>query len=186
MLVRSITVGFAALVLGATAFADSKYKVDPVHSSVAFSIKHLDTTNFYGRFNTVSGGVTLADNGDVAGLDAAVPVESVDTHNKKRDEHILGPDYFDAKQFPTITFKSTKVEKDGDAYKVTGDLTLHGETKSVTLDLKKTGSGKGMNGQNIVGIEATVAIKRTDFGMTLGKGLSDEVILMVSFEAGAE
>jgi polyisoprenoid-binding protein YceI len=166
------------------AFGAETYKIDPVHSSVLFSIKHLGVTDFYGVFKEISGTVTI-DRADPAKstIDLAVPVESVDTRNPKRDQHLKSPDFFNAKQFPALSFKSKKVEGAGDLYKVTGDFTLHGVTKAITIEFKKGGEGKGMEGEMRGGGEARFMIKRSDYGMTFMQGaLGDEVNIIVSVE----
>ena len=110
--------------------------------------------------------------------------ENVDTANEKRDAHLKSPDFFDAKQFPLITFKSTSVKADGDNFEVTGDLNLHGVTKQITVPLKKTGeSDTGKMGYR-TGWQAEVDLKRSDFGMTGMQGaIGDDVHLIISFEA---
>jgi polyisoprenoid-binding protein YceI len=168
---------------GLTAHADT-FKIDPVHSSIAFSIKHLGVTDFYGRFNDVSGQVVF-DKADPSksSVEVTIPVESIDTHNEKRDKDLKGPDFFNAKQFPTIVFKSKSVEGTGDTYKATGDLTLHGVTKPLTLEIKSGTDGKGMEGEIRGGGEARFTIKRSDFGMNFMQGgLGDEVTVLLSLE----
>jgi len=164
--------------------AAETYEIDAVHSSVVFKIRHLNVADFYGRFNEVTGTVSFdKENPEKSSVIADVKVESVDTHNDKRNQHLKSPDFFNAKQFPTISFKSTKVEKAGDAFKVTGDFTLHGVTKSITLDFTKVGEGKGMQGEQRVGGGAEFTIKRSDYGMTfMQNGLGDEVRIILSFE----
>jgi polyisoprenoid-binding protein YceI len=121
---------------------------------------------------------------DLKGLTIEIDAASINTGNKKRDDHLKGPDFFNVKQFPKLTFKSTKVEKKGDAYSVTGDLTIHGVTKSVTVDVKKTGMGKDPWGNERIGFTTNFTIKRSDYGIThMANGLSDEVQLMLSAEA---
>src|SRR6266446_10101983 len=117
--------------------AADTFKVDPVHSFVLFSVQHLGVTNTYGRFNDISGTVVFdKDNLSKSSVELSVPVESLDTHNSIRDKSLKSPDFFDAKQFPAMTFKSTKVEGTGDTLKVSGDLTIHGVTKPMTVDFK--------------------------------------------------
>jgi len=172
----------ASLVLSANA-ADT-FKIDPVHSSVGFSVVHLGVTNFYGRFNEITGSVVF-DQADPtkSSVEISVPIESVDTHNDKRNQHLKSPDFFDAKQFPTMTFKSTKIEGTGTNFKVTGDLTLHGVTKPVTADFKRGPDGKGMQGEARGGGEAQFSIKRSDFGMAfMANALADEIKIVLSLE----
>jgi polyisoprenoid-binding protein YceI len=118
--------------------AADTYKIDPVHATVIYRISHFNVGNAYGRFNEPTGSVTV-DNEDPSKsvFEFSVQVDKVDTANPKRDAHLKSPDFFNAKQFPTIDFKSTKVAKKGDnQFELTGDLTLHGVTKSVTFDLQ--------------------------------------------------
>ncbi len=172
----------SAFVLSANA-ADT-FKVDSVHSFVLFSVQHLGVANTYGRFNDISGTVVFdKDNPSKSSVELSVPVESLDTNNSKRDQSLKTPDFFDAKQFPTVTFKSTKVEGSGDALKVSGDLTIRGVTKPLTVDFKKGGEGKGVFGEWRGGGETRFTIKRSDFGMNFQLGaIGDEVTIILSLE----
>jgi polyisoprenoid-binding protein YceI len=171
--------------LGATSRGADLYKVDPVHSSIVFRIKHLGVVNVYGRFNEISGTVIFdKENPSQSAVDFSVPVESVDTHVQKRDQHLKSPDFFNAKEFPVMTFKSKAVKKtDEDTYQMTGDLTLHGVTRSLTIDFKKGGEGKGMQNEYRSGGETQFTIKRSDYGMNfMLNGVGDEVSVMVAIE----
>jgi polyisoprenoid-binding protein YceI len=168
---------------GLTAHADT-FKIDPVHSSIVFSIKHLGVTDFYGRFNDVSGTIVF-DKADPSksSVEVSIPVESIDTKNGKRDQHLRSPDFFNAKQFPMIVFKSKSVEGSGDTYKATGDLLLHGVTKPLTLEIKRGPDGPGMEGEVRGGGETRFTIKRSDFGMNFMQGgLGDQVTVLLSIE----
>lgn len=167
-----------------TARAADTYKIDSVHSSVAFCAMHLGITNFYGRFNEVAGDVVFdKENPAKSSVNVTVQTESIDTHNPKRDQHLKSPDFFNSKQFPAITFKSNKVEGSGDAFKVTGDFTLHGVTKPITVEFKKLGEGKGMQGEMRAGGETKFTIKRSEYGMNfMPGGVGDEVTIMLSLE----
>ena len=176
----------AASVLCSAAFANAadNFKIDPVHSSVLFSIKHLGVTDFYAVFKDISGTVSF-DQADPSksSVELTVPVESIDSRNPKRDQHLKSPDFFNAKQFPTLSFKSKKVEGTGAAYKVTGDFTLHGVTKPITVEFKKGPEGKGMEGEIRGGGETRFQIKRSDYGMNFMQGaLGDEVNIILSLE----
>lgn len=165
--------------------AADTYTIDPVHSSVIFRIKHMNTANFYGQFTKVTGTIAFDESNPAScSIEAEIPVNSIDTHNSKRDQDVKGTDLFNAEKFPTISFKSKSFEKAGDAYNVTGDLTLRGVTKSVTVRVEKTGSGN-MRGTQILGLESTFTFKRSDFGMTAMQNgmLGDEVRIIVSTEA---
>jgi polyisoprenoid-binding protein YceI len=173
------SLGTGTLVLAADAF-----QVDTVHSSVLFRVKHMNVSYTHGRFNDVSGNFLL-DEADPSKsvFDLTIKSESIDTASTKRDNHLKGTDFFNSKQFPTITFKSKSVKKVDSAYDVTGDLTLHGVTKSDTFRLSPTGTGKGMTGGALAGVEASVVIKRSDFGMTYMVGpVGDEVTVTVALE----
>ena len=166
----------------------ASYKVDAAHSSVHFRVKHMDTSYFYGRFNAISGSFAIdPSDPSKSSFEFAMKADSIDTNNPARDSHLKNADFFNAKQYPNIGFKSTSVESAGkDAYKVTGDLTLHGVTKPITVTIEHTGSGQDMRKNAIAGIESVFTIKRSDFGM---KGLvgpvGDEVKVMMSAEGVA-
>lgn len=182
----TLTLG-ALLTFSFGAIAAESYDIDAYHSSVLFKVNHMGAANFYGRFNDVSGEVTFDDkNPAKSSVNITVNADSVDTNVKKRDDHLRSPDFFNSKQFPTITFKSKKVEKVNDkAFKVTGDLSLHGVTKTVSFTFNKTGEGKNPKGQKIVGGETSFNLKRSDFGMDYMQGpgmLGNDITLILSFE----
>ena len=160
------------------------YKIDPVHSSVLFSIKHAGITDFHGNFNEITGTVVFdATDPSKSSVELSVPVSSVDSRHPKRDAHLKSPDFFNAEKFAAVTFKSTKVEGSGDVFKVTGDFTLLGVTKSITVDFKRGPEGKGMQGEVRGGGETRFTIKRSDYGMTfMPDVLGDEVDLVISVE----
>ena len=167
-----------------SANAADTFKVDSVHSFVMFSVQHLGIANTYGRFNDISGTVVFdKDNPSKSSVEVSVPIESLDTHNSIRDRSLKSPDFFNAKQFPTMTFKSTKVEGSGDTLEVSGDLTIRGVTKPLTVDFKKGGEGKGVFGEMRGGGETRFTIKRSDFGMNFQQGaVGDEVSIILSLE----
>lgn len=166
--------------------AADTYTVDPVHSSISFMISHAGISDIHGRFNDFSGKITI-DKADPAKSSFAltIPIETIDTNNVKRDEHLRAPDYFNVKQFPNMTFQSTKVKAVDGGYEVTGDLTLHGVTKPVTLKIK--GGDKVVEfpkGTQRIGLVSTFAISRSEFGVTAEpKALGDEVTIVVGVEA---
>lgn len=142
-------------------------------------------TDFYAVFKDISGTVNF-DNEDPSksSVELSVPVESIDSRNPKRDQHLKSPDFFNAAQFPTLSFKSTKVEANGESYRITGDFSLQGVTQPITIDFKRGKDGKGMNGEVIVGGETRFTIKRSDYGMDFMQGaLGDEVHIVLSIEA---
>lgn len=164
------------------------FAVDNVHSSVLFRIKHLSVAYNYGRFNTVSGEFLLdGTNPENSVLNVTVQAESVDTNNAGRDKHLRSQDFFSAKEFPTITFVGKSFKKGtGSTFEVTGDLTLRGVTKPVTVTIDDTGTGKGREGGEVAGLETRFTIKRSDFDVSylVGPALADEVTLIVALEGG--
>jgi polyisoprenoid-binding protein YceI len=173
-----------SLGLGLPAYGGDSFKIDPVHSSVIFSTKHNGVSDFYGAFKEVSGTVTFDSvDSSKSSVELTVPVESIDTRNEKRDQHLKSPDFFNAKQFPTLIFKSTKVEGTGDSYKISGDLTIHGVTKPITVEFKKGPEGKGGKGEVRGGGETRFTIKRGDYDMKFMTGpVGDDVNIIVSLE----
>jgi polyisoprenoid-binding protein YceI len=185
-LCAAAALGALALALGAApARAAEPYKVDPVHATAIFRIKHLSVGYTWGRFNDVTGDFTW-DDANPAGIsfDLHVKPESIDTHNDKRDQHLKGPDFFNVREYPDIAFKSTQVRAlEANNYEVTGNLTLHGVTRPLTLRLEHTGAGKDPLGMYRRGVETTLVIRRSDFGIkALPDGVGDEVRIMVSIE----
>ncbi len=166
------------------------YKVDPSHSQVLFGVDHLGFNPYYGHFSDISGTLTIDPAKPVAAaVDISIPIASVRTTSTKLDEELVSPQFFDAARFPTMRFKSTKVEVDGLRARVTGDLTLHGVTRSVVMEALFHGAGVSpMRKATTVGFDGRAAIKRSDFGVTYGVPIvSDEVsiIITVAFEKAA-
>ncbi len=159
------------------------YTVDPVHSVVLFRIEHLKVGAFHGRFDKISGSFTV-DEAGAGSVEVTVDAASVNTGNEQRDGHLKSPDFFNVKQFPSITFKSNALKRvDGKTYEAVGQLTLHGVTKPLTVTLERIGSGKGMQGEYRTGFEAIFTIKRSDFGMNWRLDLlGDEVRVTVAVE----
>lgn len=165
------------------AVGQQAWKVDAVHSSVVFKVKHASASWFKGTFDAVDGAMTLDPSKPEAGsVQLTIPVDSVDTNDEKRDAHLEGPDFFNGKENPEITFRSTKIEAQGDTLEVTGELAMAGHTKTITMPVQKVGEGE-FHGKR-VGYSTTFVIKRSDFGMTYGeeKVLGDEVTLMIDLE----
>jgi len=179
---------FALLLATAAAATSSRaatYKVDPAHSFLLFKISHFGAGYVWGRFDDLGGKITLdPSNTSKDSVNFTVKSASVDTANPKRDEHLKSPDFFNVKQFPEITFVSSKVEKTGDnTFSVTGNLTLRGVTKPLTVTVKELGTGKGMMGETRTGFETTFTIKRSDYGMNFMVGpAGDEVSLTLDAE----
>jgi polyisoprenoid-binding protein YceI len=173
---------FAVLAaVSASARGAEEYAIDAMHTAVTFKISHLGLSWVHGRFNDVSGGFVL--DGDNASFVVNIKPESVDTGNAKRDEHLRSPDFFNVKQFPALTFKSTAVKAVKDGYEVTGDLTLHGATRPVTFTL--LGGRKAEFPKNVqrTGYSTELTIKRSEFGMDkMLEAIGDEVRIAISFE----
>jgi len=165
------------------------YAIDPVHSSVGFSIRHL-VGKVHGSFTKFIGTITVdRANLEKSSIDASIDVTSVNTANEKRDAHLQVPDFFDTAKFATATFKSKSWKKTGeDSFDVTGDLTIKGVTKEIVLKAKLLAFGPGMQGAQLSGWEASVTLNKADFGVNgpamLGKALGDEVAITIAIEAG--
>jgi polyisoprenoid-binding protein YceI len=182
-----------AVSAGAMGAQTTQWKIDPMHSEADFAIKHMAISTVHGTFHGLSGVINF-DPADVAksSVEATIPVSTVDTGVTPRDNDLKSPRFFDAAQFPTMTFKSTSVRKDGDHYEVAGNLTLHGVTKPVVLKLDDLGKAQpGMDGKSVHrGFTATTTIDRKDFGLTfngmLKSGdavLADEVRIEIDIDA---
>ncbi|HWP40906.1 MAG TPA: YceI family protein [Tepidisphaeraceae bacterium] len=183
----AIVATMIGLVASANVHAAETFKIDPVHSFVVFKIGHLNVGYVWGTFPGPAGSFVV-DSGNPAAssLEVHVKAENVHTGNDARDKHLRSPDFFDAKQFPTISFKSDSVTPSGDdTYQVSGQLTLHGVTRPLTVTLKKVGEGdKGPQFGYRAGYDTQFTLKRSDFGMTtMPQAVGDEVTVFVSFEA---
>ena len=176
--------GMLSFGLGTVVKADD-YTIDAVHSGVSFQISHVGLAYIHGRFDDFSGNFTI-DTSDPtkSAFSLSIKSESVDTNNSKRDDHLRSPDFFNVKQFPTISFTSTSVKPIDGGYEVTGDLTIHGATKPVTFSLKGGSSAEFPKGVSRTGFSTSqIVVKRSDFGV--GKPmpvLGDEVYVSISFE----
>ncbi len=183
-----VAFGVATLPPAGAAGADS-YKIDTVHSTVLVRAKHLGVSYAYVRFNEMAGKIAV-DEADPAKstLEIVIQADSVDSNHEKRDQHLKSPDFLNVKQFPVITFRSTSAKKTGEQqFEVTGELELHGVSKTVTVQVTRTGSGKDPWGGYRTGAEARFTVKRSDFDMNfMLEGISDELDVIVSLEAVKE
>nr|WP_294947673.1 YceI family protein [uncultured Mucilaginibacter sp.] len=144
----------------------TKWVLDPMHSEVQFKVKHLVISTVTGSFKTFEGELTTeSDDFEGADVSFSLDVNSIDTNQDHRDSHLKGADFFDAETYPKISFKSTSFTKDGDEYKLTGDLTIKDVTKSVTLDVEHGGVAGDFYGNTKAGFEVTGKINRKDFGL---------------------
>jgi polyisoprenoid-binding protein YceI len=168
-----------------SAVAAENYIVDTAHTYILFRVKHLNVGHSYGRLNGATGEFVLDDASPAnSRIEMQVMAKGVDTYDAKRDKHLESPDFFDVEQHPLITFKSTSVKQlETDLYEITGDLTLLGKTRPITVQARQTGSGKDPWGNYRRGFETKFTIKRSEFGMDfLLDAVSDEVELTVSLE----
>jgi polyisoprenoid-binding protein YceI len=170
------TAGLAAVFWLPAPAANSTWQIDPAHSAAQFSIRHLAISTVRGGFSKVKGTISFDDK-DVSksSVDVTIDAASVDTREPKRDDDLRSDKFFDVAKYPTMTFKSTKVEQAGpDKLKVTGDLTMHGITKEVVLDVDgPTPAIKDPWGNQRVAANATTKINRQDFGVKWNKALDN-------------
>ena len=178
---------FIALLTTSVVFAADTYTIDPNHTSFTFTVKHMMISNVPGEFDKFDGQIIYSPT-DLANSKAMVNIDvsSINTHIDKRDAHLKSPDFFDAAKFPTITFVSTSFTSTA----ITGDLTMKGVTKQVTIPVTISGPVKTMMGGNAIGIIGSVTINRQDYGINWNKVLdqggvavSNDVNITISIEA---
>ncbi len=180
---------FALLSFSAPAFAADTYTLEPTHTSVTFQYTHFGFSHPTGKFMNAVGTVTLDDATPAnSSVEVSFAIDGVNTGVPKLDEHLKSADFFDAAKFPTATFKSTRVEPtSATTAKVTGDLTLHGVTKPVTLDVTLNQKGPNMMKKLTAGFTAKGTINRSDFGIsTYVPAVSDQIDLYIEAEANAQ
>ncbi len=188
---RFLALALTAVLPALAAAETSNWTIDPAHTNSQFSVKHLVIYTVRGQFGKTTGALRL-DEKDLtkSAVEATIDVTTIDTRVADRDTHLKSPDFFDAAKYPTMTFKSTKVEKAGDdKLKVTGDLTLKGTTKPVILDVSYSPTAiTGMKGESRRGFSATTKISRKDFGLSwskvveAGPVVGDEVTIVIDAE----
>ena len=174
--------------------ANSTWKIDPSHSHVEFAVKHLMISTVKGRFADVEGQITIVGgNPSASSVTATIKAASIDTRTDQRDEHLRSADFLDAAQYPEITFKSKRSTGDASEFKVTGDLTIRGVTKEVTLEATNEGSGKDPWGGERIGFSAKSKFDRRDFGLTWNQAIEtggvvvgNEVKVSIEIEAVKE
>lgn len=151
----------------ATTSATSTWNIDPAHSSADFKVKHMMISNVRGKFTGISGVLHRFEADHTkSDLEVSIDISTVNTQDEKRDGHLKSADFFDAEKFPAMTFKSTHIEKKGDGFAVTGDLTIHGVTKPVVLNVEEVSEpAKDPWGNTRIGLSATAKINRKDFGL---------------------
>jgi polyisoprenoid-binding protein YceI len=170
-------------------YVTGTWTIDPVHSEVGFSVRHMMVSKVRGKFTSFEGTVVTAENLLDSSVTATVDLASIDTGNADRDNHIRSADFFEVDAHQTMTFVSTGIRVDGDEYKLDGDLTLKGVTKPVTFDLEVNGFGPDAYGGTRSGFSATTTINRRDWGVdfnaameTGGLVVADKVTLQLEIE----
>ena len=158
----------------------TKYNIDTTHSEIGFTARHMVFAKVRGQFKTWTGKVEYdAEDPTRSKVEAEIEVASIDTREPKRDDHLRSAEFFDAEKFPKLTFASKRIEAAGDgAYKVTGDLTLHGTTREVTLDATASGTGKDPWGNQRRGLSLEGSIDRSDFGLRWNQVLETGGVLV--------
>jgi polyisoprenoid-binding protein YceI len=176
---------------GSSLYSAEKFTLDASHSTVEFAVRHMVLSTVKGQFSDISGTI-LYDENDLSrsSIEVVIKVASINTNNAKRDDHLKSPDFFDAGTFPEITFKSTKIEKTGDSYLLTGTLTMRNVTKEISFPFEVTGRLTDPWGNIRMGAEASLKINRQDYGISWSKTLDggglvvgDEVKIGLSVEA---
>ncbi|MEK4385594.1 YceI family protein [Solibacillus sp. FSL W7-1464] len=156
------------------------FTVDQTHSTIGFEVKHMMVSKVKGQFNNYTASVEAADLTDLttASISFELDVASINTNNEDRDNHLKSADFFSTEEFGQIKFTATNIEKDGDDYKVTGDLTVKDVTKPVTFDVEYGGKGTNPWGVEVYGFEAETKINREDFGLTWNAALETGGVLV--------
>lgn len=186
---KAAVVGLAAGFVSLPLFAADTYSIDPRHTFPVYEISHFGWSMQRGRFDKTSGKIVLDRAGKTGSVEVTIETGSVDTGVEKLNEHLLSPDFFNSAKFPAITFKSSKIEFNGDApASVPGEITLLGVTKPATLTISRFLCGQHpMLKKEVCGADATTTIKRSDFGMTkFLPNLGDDVKLLINVEAFKE
>ena len=155
------------------------YALDTAHTRIGFVARHAMITKVRGQFDEFEGSASIdVDNPAASSVSVTIQVASIDTHNAQRDGHLRTNDFFEVDTYPTITFASTSVERDGDVWHVTGDLTIKATTKPVTIDFEFTGAATDPFGNARVGFEGSTTVKRSDFGVTWNAPLDTGGVLV--------
>ena len=158
----------------------AKWTVDQSHSSIGFEVKHMMVSKVKGQFNGYTADVEAEDLTDLstASINFVLDVASINTNNEDRDNHLKSADFFSVEEFPTITFTSTNISKDGDDYQVTGDLTIKDVTKPATFNVEFGGKGTNPWGVEVYGFEGETKINREEFGLTWNAALETGGVLV--------
>ena len=175
---------------GIPGYIAGTWSIDPVHTEVGFTARHMMVSKVRGRFRTFSGEIVTGENPLDSRVTAEIDLSSIDTGNEQRDAHIRSADFFEVETYPTMTYRSTGVRRDGGAYILDGELTLKGVTREVPLTLELNGFGPDAYGGTRAGFSATGEINRRDFGVnfsavmeTGGAVVSDKITILLEIEA---
>lgn len=156
---------------------EGTYTIDPAHSNVEFAVRHMMISTVKGRFGDVRGTVSIPENGQPS-VDVTIKTASIDTRSEQRDGHLRSPDFFDVETHPELRFRSTRVERTGDGYELTGDLTIKDVTRPVTLTVAEEGAGVDPWGNQKVAFSATGKFNRSDFGLNWNAALETGGVLV--------
>jgi len=166
------------------------WSIDPTHSDVSFSVRHMMVSKVKGRFGTLEGEIVTGEDPLASKVNVSIDLASIDTNNAQRDEHVRSADFLDVANNPTLTYRSTGVRPDGQRFVVDGELSLHGVTRPVTLSLEFNGIGPDGYGGTRAGFSATTEINRRDFGVDIsmpldggGVVLGDKIQIAIEVEA---
>jgi len=154
------------------------WEIDPSHSTVEFSVRHMMFSKVKGRFTSFRGTIVIGDDPQDSSVEAVVDVASIDTGDENRDAHLRSADFLDAERYPEMTFVSRSVRQEGKRYVVAGDLTLHGVTRPVELDLELNGIGTDPYGGTRAGFSATTELSRKEFGLEWNVALETGGVLV--------
>ena len=175
---------------GLPGYEAATWTIDPIHSEVGFSVRHMMVSKVRGRFTTFSGQIVTAEDPTQSSVTAEIDLSSINTGQEQRDEHIRSADFFEVETYPTMTYKSTGIRVEDGEYVLDGDLTLKGVTRSVPLHLELNGFGPDPYGGVRAGFTATGEINRSDFNVSFnapmangGVVVADKIALHLEIEA---
>ncbi|MFF8026154.1 YceI family protein [Streptomyces sp. NPDC007896] len=162
------------------------WAIDPSHSDISFTIRHLGVSKVRGRFDSFEGEIVTAEDPLRSSVSVTIQAASIDTNNQMRDDAVRGGDFLDVEKYPTLTFRSTGLRAVDDGFEADGELTVHGVSRAVALRLEPNGFAEGWGGAKVAGFSATTEISRAEFGVTggpMGATLGDKVTITLEIEA---
>jgi polyisoprenoid-binding protein YceI len=185
-----MTVSDTSTLTGIPGYVAGTWSIDPVHSEVGFTARHMMVSKVRGKFRTFSGQIVTGDDPLASSVTAEIDLSSIDTGHEQRDAHIRSADFFEVETYPAMTYRSTGARRDGDGYVLVGKLTLKGVTRDVPLALELNGFGPDPYGGTRAGFSANGEINRRDFGVnftavmeTGGAVVSDKITILLEIEA---